>query len=62
MVEMIWIYIDLCMEEEIEHYTKKISKALENVDYLKGTIEYLRIIVRNSYNTGKYEKIKDVCK
>lgn len=62
MVEMIWIYMDLCKEEEIEYYTKKISKALENVDYLKGTIEYLRIIVRNSYNTGKYEKIKDVCK
>jgi len=61
MIEMIWIYIDLCNEAEIEYYTKEISKALENVDYLKGTIEYLRIRIRNSYNTGKYEKIKAIC-
>lgn len=61
MVEMIWIYMDLGNDREIEYYTKEISKILEKLDYLTGTIKYLRIITRNLYNNGENDKLKDVC-
>jgi diguanylate cyclase (GGDEF)-like protein len=61
MVEMIWIYTDLGNDREIEFYTNEIYKMLENLDYITGTIKYLRIITRDLYNNGKYDELKEVC-
>lgn len=61
MIEMIWIYMDLGNDKEIEYYTKEISKILEKIDYLTGTIKYLRIVTSNLYNKGENDKLKNVC-
>lgn len=61
MVEMVWIYMDLGNDKEIEYCIKEISKILEKIDYLTGTIKYLRIIASNLYNKGENDKLKEVC-
>lgn len=58
--ELIWNYADVGNEEEVKRYTKELKEIAEKINYKKGYLEYLKIIIRNNYNNQEYKDVKRI--